>query len=164
RAVRPALRHDHPHRRGGARSRQRRLFHWQGHGYVRPANQVREPRRRAPRTPRRHRRPPPPPALTATSVPSADELWHRAAAPNPHLEKMRAMVEMTVASVDVARQTGRPNFAIGAMVDLKASPLMVRPTAAISLPIWREKIAATIAAAEARRDAAAARVNAEQLT
>jgi outer membrane protein TolC len=82
---------------------------------------------------------------------------------NPDLAKMRAMVEMAVASVDVARQTGRPNFAVGGMVDLKASPVMVRPTASISLPIWREKIAATVAAAEARRDAAAARVNAEQL-
>ena len=102
-------------------------------------------------------------ALTVTSVPSADELWRRAAAANPDLAKMRAMVEMAVASVDVARQTGRPNFAIGAMVDLKASPLIVRPTASISLPIWREKIAATIAAAEARRDAAAARVDAEQV-
>ena len=71
---------------------------------------------------------------------------------------------MAVAGVDVARQTGRPNFAVGAMVDLKANPLMVRPTAVISLPLWREKIAATIAAAEARRDAAAARVSVEQLT
>jgi outer membrane protein TolC len=106
----------------------------------------------------------PHPALVATPVPSADELWHRASESNSELAKMRAMVEMAVASVDVARQTGRPNFAVGAMADLKASPLMVRPTASISLPIWREKIAATIAAAGARRDAAAARVNAEQLT
>ena len=33
----------------------------------------------------------------------------------------------------------------------------------LTLPIWRDKIAATIAAAEARRDAAVARLNAEQL-
>ena len=104
----------------------------------------------------------PHPALVATPVASADELWRRAAA-NPDLAKMRAMVEMAVASVEVARQTGRPNFAVGAMVDLKASPLMVRPTASISLPLWRDKVAATVAAAEARRDAAAARVSAEQL-
>ena len=105
----------------------------------------------------------PHPELVATRVPSADELWRRAAATNPELAKMRAMVEMTVAGVDVARQAGRPNFAVGAMVDLKASPLMLRPTATISLPLWRDKIAATIAAAEARHDAAVARVNAEQL-
>jgi len=105
----------------------------------------------------------PRPALTATPVPSPEELWRQAAASNPDLAKMRAMVEMTVAGVEVARQTGRPNFAVGAMVDLKASPLMFRPTASLSLPLWRDKIAATIAAAEAHRDAAAARVSAEQL-
>ncbi len=105
----------------------------------------------------------PHPTLTATPVLAADELWRRAAAANPDLGKMRAMVEMAVAGVEVARQTGRPNFAVGAMVDLKASPLMVRPTASISLPLWRDKVAATVAAAEARRDAAAARVSAEQL-
>lgn len=105
----------------------------------------------------------PHPALAATPVPSADELWRSAAAANPELAKMRAMVEMAVAGVEVARQTGRPNVAVGAMVDLKASPLMVRPTASISLPLWRDKVAAVVAAAEARREAAAARVSAEQL-
>jgi len=105
----------------------------------------------------------PHPGLVATPVPSADELWRRATVTNPELATMRAMVEMTVAGVAVARQTGRPNFAVGAMVDFKASPLMVRPTATISLPVWRDKIAATIAAAEARRDAAVARVSVEQL-
>ncbi|MDQ5979289.1 MAG: outer membrane protein heavy metal efflux system, partial [Verrucomicrobiota bacterium] len=55
-------------------------------------------------------------------------------------------------------------FTLGLMTDVKADPLMFRPTASVSLPVWREKIAATIAAAEARRDAAAARVSADQLT
>jgi len=105
----------------------------------------------------------PHPVLVASYVLSADELWHRAAANNADLAKMRAMVEMTVAAVGVARQTGRPNFAVGGMVDLKANPLMFRPAASLSLPIWRDKIAASIAAAEARRDAAIARVSAEQL-
>jgi outer membrane protein TolC len=49
------------------------------------------------------------------------------------------------------------------MADLKADPLMVRPTATVTLPIWRDKIAATIAAAEARHDAAIARLDAEHL-
>lgn len=105
----------------------------------------------------------PHPALAATPVPSADELWRRAQAVNPELAKMRAMVEMTIAAVDVARTTGRPGFMAGAMVDLKADPLMFRPTASLTLPIWREKIAATIAAADARREAAVARLGAEEL-
>ena len=77
---------------------------------------------------------------------------------------MRAMVEMALAGVEVARKSGTPDFTLGLMADLKANPLMVRPTATVALPIWRGKIAAIIASAEARRDAAVARVSAEQLS
>jgi outer membrane protein TolC len=101
--------------------------------------------------------------LTPTTLPSEDELWQRAQAANPELGRMRAIVEMAVAGIEVARKAGTPDFTIGAMADLKAAPLMVRPTATVTLPIWREKIRSNIAAAEARRDAAVARVNAEQL-
>jgi len=101
--------------------------------------------------------------LAPTVLPSEDELWHRAQAANPDLGRMRAMVEMAIAGVAVARKAGTPDFTLGAMADFKADPLMIRPTATVTLPIWREKIRANIAAAEARRDAAAARVSAEQL-
>jgi outer membrane protein TolC len=101
--------------------------------------------------------------LALTPLPPADELWQRASASNAELGQMRAMVDMAVASVDVARKAGTPDFSIGAMADLKASPLMVRPTATVTLPVWREKIRANIAAAQARHDAAVARVDAEQL-
>lgn len=102
--------------------------------------------------------------LAATVLPSEPELWQRARRANPELGQMRAMVDMALASVEVAHQAGTPDFTLGAMADLKAVPLMVRPTATVTLPIWREKIRANIAAAEARRDAAAARVSAEQLS
>lgn len=102
--------------------------------------------------------------LAPTMLPSEDELWRRTLAANPELGRMRAMVEMAIAGIEVARKAGTPDFTLGAMVDFKADPLMLRPTATVTLPIWREKIRANIAAAEARRDAAAARVNAEQLT
>jgi cobalt-zinc-cadmium efflux system outer membrane protein len=101
--------------------------------------------------------------LVVTTLPSSDELWRRINAGNAELGKMRAMVDMAIAGVEVARKTRTPDFGLGAMADLKASPLMVRPTATLTLPIWRDKISGTIAAAEARRDAAVARVNAEQL-
>ncbi len=101
--------------------------------------------------------------LAPSALPSEDELWRRASATNAELGRMRAMVEMAVAGVEVARKAGRPDFTLGVMADLKADPLMVRPTATLKLPIWREKIAATIAGAEARRDASVARVSAEQL-
>ncbi|ACB77701.1 outer membrane efflux protein [Opitutus terrae PB90-1] len=100
-------------------------------------------------------------ALVPSVVAGEDELWRRASAANPELARMRAMVEMAIASIEVARKARTPDFTVGGMADLKADPLMVRPTATVTLPIWREKIAANIAAAEARRDASAARVTAE---
>jgi cobalt-zinc-cadmium efflux system outer membrane protein len=103
-------------------------------------------------------------SLTATVLPGEDELWRRTLAANPELGRMRAMVEMTIASIDVAKKARTPNFSVGAMADLKANPLMVRPTASVTLPIWREKLSANITAAEARNDASSARVTAEQLT
>jgi cobalt-zinc-cadmium efflux system outer membrane protein len=102
-------------------------------------------------------------ALTATPLPPGPELWRAAKAFNPELASVHAMVEMAIAGVQVASKTGTPDFTLGAMIDLKADPVFVRPLANLTLPIWRDKIAATIAAAEARRDAAAARLNAEQL-
>jgi outer membrane protein TolC len=101
--------------------------------------------------------------LASTTLPSEDELWRRAQASNSELGRMRAMVDMALASVAVARRSGTPDFTLGAMVDLKADPLMIRPTATVTLPIWRKKIAANIAAATARSQAASARVSAEQL-
>ena len=102
-------------------------------------------------------------ALTTTTLPPEADLWRAAKALNPELAAMRAMVEMTVAAVEVAQKTRTPDFSLGAMADFKADPLMVRPTGTLTLPIWRDKIAATIAAAEARRDAAVARLDVEQL-
>jgi len=105
----------------------------------------------------------PHPGLVASALPPEDELWRRIQAFNPGLAQMRAMVEMSVASVEVARSSGTPDFSVGAMADLKANPLLIRPLASLSLPIWRSKIASMTSAAEARRDAAAARVGAEEL-
>jgi outer membrane protein TolC len=109
------------------------------------------------------------PAWPAQPFPSAplpddEALWRQALAANPQLAAMRAMVEMTVAQTDVARRARTPDFSAGLMVDLKADPLMFRPTATMTLPIWREKIAGIVASADARRLAAEARLNAEQLS
>jgi len=101
--------------------------------------------------------------LRATTLPPDDELWRRVQAGNADLASMRAMVAMASAEIAVAQKARTPDFSVGAMADLKANPLMVRPAASVTLPIWRDKIAAGLAAAEARRDAAAARVSAEQL-
>jgi len=100
------------------------------------------------------------------SVPLPDDeaLWRQALAANPQLAAMRAMVEMTVAQTDIARRARTPDFTAGLMVDLKADPLMFRPTATMTLPVWKEKIAGIVASADARRLAAEARLNAEQVS
>jgi outer membrane protein TolC len=105
----------------------------------------------------------PSPRLQPTTLPAREELWRQIASANPDLAVMRSMVDMAIASTAVAERAGKPDFALGAMVDLKSSPLMVRPTGSISLPVWREKIASGIEAARARHDAAVARVSAEEL-
>ena len=101
--------------------------------------------------------------LSASALPSEEELWQLALAANPEIATLRAMVEMAVAGVEVAENAGTPDFSLGGMADLKADPRMFRPVATVTLPIWRDRIAATVAAATARRDAAIARLNAEQL-
>ncbi|HLP02756.1 MAG TPA: TolC family protein [Opitutaceae bacterium] len=102
--------------------------------------------------------------LVATALPNEGELWSGVVAANPELGKMRAMVEMAVAGEEVARQKRWPDFTAGLMADVKPAPWMWRPTATATLPVWRRKIAGQIEAARARRDAAAARVDAEVLT
>ncbi|MCI0518161.1 MAG: TolC family protein [Woeseiaceae bacterium] len=101
--------------------------------------------------------------LTISALPSEEELWQLALAANPEIATMRAMVEMAVAGVEVAETAGTPDFSLGGMADLKADPLMFRPVATVTLPVWRDRIAATVAAAAARRDAAIARLNSQQL-
>ena len=103
----------------------------------------------------------PHPALEASALPSEAVLWAQIERSNASLAQMRSMVDMAVASVEVSRQAGSPDVSVGAMMDFKASPLLVRPLATLSLPIWRDRIEAVIEASGARRDAASARVRSE---
>ncbi|MGA2692879.1 MAG: TolC family protein [Opitutaceae bacterium] len=101
--------------------------------------------------------------LAPTRLPDRDQLWQRACEMNPELGRMRTMIEMAVDGVGVARKAGSPDFTVGTMVDLRTNPTLVRPLGTLNLPIWREKIAAILAAAEARRDASLARYSAAEL-
>lgn len=98
--------------------------------------------------------PPPPPA---------DAVLRIASERNPVLRLMEADVRRGEAMLDLARTTRVPDFSLGIEADLRASPVMWRPTAGVTLPIWRDKIAAEIAAAQADKRAAEARLTAEQI-
>jgi outer membrane protein, heavy metal efflux system len=94
---------------------------------------------------------------------NGDDLLATAFARNPRLKAMAADVQMAEASIAMARKSKVPDFSLGLEADVKATPTMYRPQASMTLPIWRDKIAAQIAAAQANQRAAGARLNAEQI-
>jgi outer membrane protein TolC len=98
--------------------------------------------------------PPPPPA---------DQILTLASARNPQLRQMEAEIRRAEAMLDLARTSEVPDFTVGLKADVKASPVMFRPEASMTLPIWRDKIAAEIAAAQAQKQSAEARLSAEQI-
>ncbi len=108
------------------------------------------------------------PPLPSTFEPSAgdprpDELWVTALTRNPSLRGMEEDVRRAEASLGLARKSGVPDFSVGIEADIKANPILFRPSAGMTLPIWRDKIAAEIAGAQASKRAAIARLTAEQV-
>lgn len=94
---------------------------------------------------------------------NSDELLATAFARNPRLKAMEAEVRLAEANITLAAKSKVPDFSLGLMADAKASPTMFRPLAGMTLPIWRDKIAAQIAAAQANKRAAEARLTTEQI-
>ena len=113
-----------------------------------------------------HDQPAPPvpacPESTALEL-NGDDLFATGIARNPRLKAMSAEVRMAEAGIAMATKTQVPDFSLGLMTDLKAAPVMFRPLAGMTLPIWRDKIAAQIAQAQAGKRAAEARLNSEQI-
>lgn len=95
---------------------------------------------------------------------SSDQLFASALARNPRLKAMEAEVRRADASLRLAYKSRVPDFNVGVEVDAKASPVFVTPQLGVTLPIWRDKIAAEIAGAQAGQRAAKARLSAEQIT
>lgn len=94
---------------------------------------------------------------------TSDKLLAMALARNPRLKAMDAEVRRADASLRLAFKAGVPDFSLGLEADLKASPVFVRPQIGITLPIWRDKIAAQIMGAQSGKRAAEARFSAEQI-
>jgi outer membrane protein TolC len=97
---------------------------------------------------------------------TADKLLERAFAQNTRLKAMEADVRAAEASVLLARKARLPDLSLGFMGDVKANPTLYRlpgSPGTLSLPIWRDKIAAQIAEAQANKGSAQARLSAEQL-
>lgn len=94
---------------------------------------------------------------------TSDKLFALALARNPRLKALEAEVRMADASIRLATKAKVPDFSAGIEADVKASPIILRPSVGVTLPIWRDKIAAQIAGAQAGKRAAAARLSAEQI-
>lgn len=108
------------------------------------------------------------PPVPATFQPSPEagapeDLLHRALAVNPSLRAMAADVRRGEVLLRLATKAGVPDFSVGIEADVKPSPWMLRPSASVTLPVWRDKIAAGIAAAQAEKDAASARLDTERI-
>lgn len=94
---------------------------------------------------------------------SPDQLLATAFARNPQLKALAAEVQQAQASLALAYKDKIPDFSLGLMADAAAAPVFYRPLAGMSLPIWRDKISAEIAAEQASQRAAEARLNAAQI-
>ena len=94
---------------------------------------------------------------------SAEELLATALARNPQLKAMEAEVRRAEAELRLAYKERVPDFTVGVEVDVKPATPIFTPQFAVTLPIWRDKIAAGIAAAQANKRATEARLSSEQI-
>lgn len=93
----------------------------------------------------------------------AGQLLEIAYARNPQLAAMRAEITRAQASLMMAEKQDRPDVSAGLMADAKTSPTLYRPLVTVSLPLWRDKLKAEMAAAQAGTAAAQARLADAQL-
>jgi outer membrane protein, heavy metal efflux system len=92
----------------------------------------------------------------------ADELLRFAFAHNPQLAGMQADVRAAEAGIAVAYKQRVPDFNAGLMAEVYRPPFYW-PQANMTLPIWRDKIAAEIAQAKANDLAAKSKLKAAQI-
>lgn len=91
---------------------------------------------------------------------SLDKMLAAAYARNPRLKALEADVRRAESSIRLAVKARIPDFAAGLETDFTGWP---SPMLALTLPIWRDKIAAEIAEAQAMKGASEARLSAEQI-
>jgi len=108
--------------------------------------------------------PPVPQRLESTPLDlTAEKLFDTALARNPRIKAMAAEVQRAEASLALAHKSRVPDFSAGFEADVKPSPVIWNPQFSVTLPIWRDKLAAEIAEGQASKHAAEARLSAEQI-
>lgn len=94
----------------------------------------------------------------------SERLFEIALQRNPRLRSMEAEVRQAEAAIKLAYKGRYPDFNVGLEADVKAAPIIWNPQFGITLPIWKDKIAAQIAGAQASKNAAQARLSAEEIS
>jgi outer membrane protein TolC len=94
---------------------------------------------------------------------TSDKLLQTALEHNTRLKGMESDVRSAEAAIQQAYKARMPDTSIGLMADVKMSPVLYRPWGTVSLPIWRDKLAAQVAEAQANKQAGEARLTAEQI-
>ena len=92
-----------------------------------------------------------------------EQLLANALKENPRLKELGAEIRSAEANIKVARKEKTPDFSAGLQAEVYAPPFYW-PQASISLPIWRDKLAAERTAAEAGVRGARARLTAGQIS
>lgn len=106
---------------------------------------------------------PPLPAPDFSENPIADEVMlTNALKHNPRLQELEAEIQAAEAGIEVARKESRPDFSAGLQAEVYQPPFYW-PQASVSLPLWRDKLAAERAAAEAGVRSARAKLTAQQI-
>ena len=95
---------------------------------------------------------------------SSDQLLKTAIERNTRLAGMRADVEAAEAAIRLSYKSRMPDTSVGLMADVKMSPILYRPLGTITLPLWRDKLAAQVAQAQAQKGASEARLTAEEVS
>ena len=107
--------------------------------------------------------PPVPAVFEGTSLTMAGgDLLAIAFARNPKLKAAEADVRLAEAALAQARKSRTPDFTAGLQAEVYEPPFYW-PQASMTLPVWRDKIAAQIAGAQAGKRAAEARLAAGQI-
>jgi outer membrane protein TolC len=100
---------------------------------------------------------------TPLDVP-ADKWLEQALAENARLKAMAADVRSAEAAIQLAYKARMPDTSVGFMADVKLNPVLYRPWGTVSIPLWRDKLAAQVAEAQAGKRAGEARLTEQQIS
>ena len=94
---------------------------------------------------------------------TSEQVFEAALARNTQLKGLEVEVRAAEASLNLAYKARMPDVSLGFMGDVKMNPILYRPWGTLTVPIWRDKVAAEVAQAQATKRAGEARLSAEQI-